>query len=215
MTTARDLVIGCCAADAWASAEGAHLPPELERQDRQQLRDRAQAGHGSRCGQPRHRGQPRPLRAPSQAATTLPRSVLPRRGRSHRRSNGSRTRRPLRTSWSSVFTGMRPSKVAALRWSDVDLATQRVHVHRAIVQGQEKATTKTNTARMVLLNSRALAAVTRQRAATQLVGDFVFVDPRYGTPWLDERAFRRSYWTPALTALGLRYRKPSGRMPLK
>jgi len=106
------------------------------------------------------------------------------------------------------FTGMRPSEVAALRWSDVDLETQRVHVHRAIVQGQDKATTKTNTARMVLLNSRALAAVMRQRAATQLAGDFVFVDPRYGTPWFDERAFRRSYWTPTLTALGLRYRKP-------
>lgn len=83
-----------------------------------------------------------------------------------------------------------------------------MHVHRAIVQGQEKATTKTNTARIVLLNSRALAAVMRQRAATQLAGNFVFVDPRYGTPWLDERAFRRSYWTPTLTALGLRYRKP-------
>jgi integrase len=61
---------------------------------------------------------------------------------------------------------------------------------------------------MVLLNSRSLGALMRQRSLTQLAGDFVFVDPRYGTPWLDERAFRRSYWTPTLTALGLRYRKP-------
>jgi integrase len=91
------------------------------------------------------------------------------------------------------FTGLRPSEVAALRWSDVDLIAQRVHVHRAIVQGQEKATTKTSTARMVMLNSRALAAVMRQCAVTQLAGDFVFVDPRYGAPWLDERAFRRSF----------------------
>lgn len=106
------------------------------------------------------------------------------------------------------FTGLRPSEVAALRWSDVELEAQRVHVHRAIVQSREKATTKTNTARMVLLNSRALAAVMRQRSLTQLAGDFVFVDPRHGTPWLDERAFRRSYWTPTLTALGIRYRKP-------
>jgi integrase len=106
------------------------------------------------------------------------------------------------------FTGLRPSEVAALRWSDVDLVTQQVHVHGAIVQGHEKATTKTNTARMVLLNSRAVAALMRQRSLTQLAGDFVFVDPRYGTPWLDERAFRRSYWTPTLSALGIRYRKP-------
>jgi integrase len=106
------------------------------------------------------------------------------------------------------FTGLRPSEVAALRWSDVDLMAERVHVHRAIVQGKEKNTTKTNIARMVLLNSRSLGALMRQRSLTQLAGDFVFVDPRYGTPWLDERAFRRSYWTPTLTALGLRYRKP-------
>ena len=108
------------------------------------------------------------------------------------------------------FRGMRPSEVAALRWSDVDLEP-RVHVHRAIVQGQEKTTTKTNTARQVLLNSRALAAVMRQRASTQLLGDFVFLDPRYGTPWLDERAFRRSYWAPTLNALGFATASPTTR----
>ncbi len=26
--------------------------------------------------------------------------------------------------------------------------------------------------------------------------------------WVDERAFRRSYWTPALKVLGIRYRRP-------
>jgi integrase len=41
-----------------------------------------------------------------------------------------------------------------------------------------------------------------------LAGDFVFLDPRYGKPWTEERAFRRSYWAPTLTALGLRYRRP-------
>ncbi|MCO5399130.1 hypothetical protein [Ralstonia soli] len=36
----------------------------------------------------------------------------------------------------------------------------------------------------------------------------VFEDPRYNTAWVDERAFRRSYWTPALKLLGIRYRRP-------
>ena len=76
------------------------------------------------------------------------------------------------------------------------------------MQGQEKNTTKTNIARLVLLNSRSIGALMRQRSLTQLAGDFVFVDPRYGTPWRDERAFRRSDWTPTLTALALRDRKP-------
>jgi integrase len=106
------------------------------------------------------------------------------------------------------FSGLRPSETTALRWADVDLERDRVHVHRAIVRGLEKNTTKTSTARHVLLNSRARAALLRQRALTQLAGDFVFLDPRYGKPWTEERAFRRSYWAPTLKALGLRYRRP-------
>jgi integrase len=106
------------------------------------------------------------------------------------------------------FSGLRPSETTALRWADVDLERDRVYVHRAIVRGLEKNTTKTSTARHVLLNSRARAALLRQRALTQLAGDFVFLDPRYGKPWTEERAFRRSYWEPTLKALGLRYRRP-------
>jgi integrase len=103
------------------------------------------------------------------------------------------------------FSGLRPSETTALRWADVDLERGRVHVHRAIVRGLEKNTTKTNTARHVQLNIRARAALLRQRALTQLASDFVFIDPRYGKPWIEERAFRRSYWAPTLKALGLRY----------
>ena len=34
-------------------------------------------------------------------------------------------------------------------------------------------------------------------------------DPRNdGGPWVDERPFRRSYWTPTIKRLGIRYRKP-------
>lgn len=106
------------------------------------------------------------------------------------------------------FSGLRPSETTALRWADVDLERGRVHVRHAIVRGLEKNTTKTNTARHVLLNSRARAALLRQRALTQLASDFVFIDPRYGKPWIEERAFRRSYWALTLKALGLRYRRP-------
>jgi integrase len=100
------------------------------------------------------------------------------------------------------FSGLRPSETTALRWSDVDQERDRVHVHRAIVRRLEKNTTKTSTARHVLLNSRARAALLRQRALTQWAGDFVFLDPRYGKPWTEGRAFRCSYWAPTLKALG-------------
>jgi len=105
------------------------------------------------------------------------------------------------------WTGMRTSEVFALSWLNVDLASGTILVADANVRGTLKST-KTNTARTVRLNSRALAAVQRQREHTQAAGDLVFLDPRYGTGWVDERAFRRSYWTPVLKLAGLRYRRP-------
>lgn len=106
------------------------------------------------------------------------------------------------------WTGMRTSEVFGLRWTNVDLASGTVLVSEAVVRGLHKDRTKTNTARTVKLNSRASAAIHRQRQYTQAGGGAVFEDPRYNAAWVDERAFRRSYWTPALKLLGIRYRRP-------
>lgn len=106
------------------------------------------------------------------------------------------------------FTGVRPSEAAGLRWGSVDLADGSMRIREAIVRGVAKSTTKTSVDRLVQLNSRALAAVRRQRKHSQAAGEHVWLDPRYGTPWLEERAFRRSYWTPTLKLLGIRYRSP-------
>jgi integrase len=106
------------------------------------------------------------------------------------------------------FTGLRTSESFGLRWPNVDLPSKYVMISEAIVRGEEKDTTKTNVARPVILNSRALAAIKRQAEHTRMAGAHVFLDPRYGTPWTEERAFRRSYWTPALQVLGIRYRPP-------
>ncbi len=107
-----------------------------------------------------------------------------------------------------MWTGFRTSELFGLTWTNVDLARGSVLVSESVVQGVRKARTKTSVTRVVILNSRALAALERQRAHTQLAGGPVFQDPRYGTPWRDERAFRRSYWTPTLKLLGIRYHRP-------
>lgn len=106
------------------------------------------------------------------------------------------------------FTGPRTSEIFGLKWPNTDLASERVRIREALVRGEEKDSTKTGIERDVMLNSRALAAMQRQRKHTQMKGEHVFVDPRYGTPWTEERAFRRSYWTPMLKVLGIRYRRP-------
>lgn len=106
------------------------------------------------------------------------------------------------------WTGMRTSEITGLNWKNVDLASGTVLVAEAMVRGIRKDNTKTNVSRLVKLNSRALSALQRQRQYTQIVGNEVFQDPRYATPWFDERAFRRSFWTPILKRLGIRYRRP-------
>lgn len=106
------------------------------------------------------------------------------------------------------YTGVRTSEIAGLRWPNVDLPSAYAVVTEVIVRGIEKDNTKTNIARTVRLNSAALAAIKRQAEHTRMKGEHVFMDPRYDLPWMEERAYRRSYWTPALKALGIRYRKP-------
>jgi integrase len=109
-------------------------------------------------------------------------------------------------SW--FWSGYRTSEVFGLQWPNVDLNRDEVLVKETLVRGERKDSTKTHAARLVKLNSRARASIQRQRAHTQMAGGPVFQDPRYGTPWEDERAFRRSYWTPLLKLLGIRYRRP-------
>lgn len=106
------------------------------------------------------------------------------------------------------WSGLRTSEMFGLSWLNVDLASGTVLVAEANVRGRQKSTTKTHEARTVRLNTRALAALQRQRQHTQMLGGAVFRHPLTGAAWNEERAFRRSYWTPALKRLGIRYRRP-------
>ena len=123
----------------------------------------------------------------------------------------TRSRHPEQV-WNFVefwfWAGLRTSELFGLTWQQVDFSKGTVRINRANVRGQTKERTKNNVIRDVKLNSVSLAAITRQKAHTFLADAAVFNDPRYGTPWADERAFRRSFWTPTLKRLGIRYRRP-------
>jgi integrase len=107
------------------------------------------------------------------------------------------------------WTGLRTGEMFGLSWRHVDLASCTILVTETVVRGEEKDSTKTDVARTVRLNSRALAALQRQRQYTQMAEDGrVFHDPRYNEGWYEERAFRRSFWEPVLKALSMRYRRP-------
>lgn len=106
------------------------------------------------------------------------------------------------------WTGMRTSEILGLDWQNVDLASATILVASVVVDGKEKDRTKTSVARTVILNSRALDAIKRQRQLSQIVGGRVFHDPRYGEPWKNEDIFLFAYWQHMLKRLGIRYRRP-------
>ncbi|MFY2598722.1 tyrosine-type recombinase/integrase [Achromobacter xylosoxidans] len=78
----------------------------------------------------------------------------------------------------------------------------------AIRPWRTKVPNEDQTGRLVKLNSRSFGAFHLQEKHSRMRGEQVWLDPRYGTAWEDERAFRRSYWSPALKILGIRYRRP-------
>lgn len=105
------------------------------------------------------------------------------------------------------FAGLRPGESFGQRWSGVDFASDHMQVRETIVGGEEKATTKTSTTRLVLLNDRSRAALLAQKTHTFMAGKHVFHDPRDGKRWGGEPKFRW-YWVPTLRRLGIRHRPP-------
>jgi integrase len=106
------------------------------------------------------------------------------------------------------FSGVRTSEMVGLKWQHVDLGARVTKIREAIVSGEEKQT-KTNTARDVKMNTRAFAALQRQRKHTQMQSEYVWLDPVTLNPWRQESVFRRRVWEPTLKALGIRYRAPN------
>lgn len=104
----------------------------------------------------------------------------------------------------AFFSGLRPSEQIALRWSNVDLRTGVILVDVARTRYQDKGT-KTGDVRSVELNSRARAAIDRQRKVTQLAGGHVFPDIN-GTGFNDTDGPLDAWWKAAIKVSGVRQR---------
>lgn len=104
----------------------------------------------------------------------------------------------------AFFSGLRPSEQIALQWSKVDLRAGRVVVDQALTRGQVKGT-KSGNAREAELNARALAALERQRARTQVAGKHVFLR-HDGEPFGTTDEPLRDWWKPAMKLSGMRQR---------
>lgn len=110
----------------------------------------------------------------------------------------------------AFWTGLRTSELVALTWDDIDWINSEARVNKAKTQfADEPEPTKTRkSVRDVKLLAPALAALTRQKASTFLIGGQIFRDPRTGEPWEGDEGIRQGPWKTALKKAGVRYRRP-------
>lgn len=106
------------------------------------------------------------------------------------------------------FTGLRTGEMFGLRWVSTDLTSSYIEISESTVMGEHKESTKTGVVRNVRLINRAGQAYFQQKLIRNQACEYVWLDPRTMTPWTDERAFRRNFWTPMLHELDIRYRRP-------
>jgi len=106
----------------------------------------------------------------------------------------------------AFFTGLRPSELIALEWSDIQEGS--IQVCRAVVEKKEKCTKTKAGMRSVILLPPALWALKAQRILTGASGGRVFYHPIKGKGWETDYQIREVAWKPALKKAGVRYRNP-------
>ena len=63
----------------------------------------------------------------------------------------------------AFYSGMRTGEIAALRWDELDLENRTAHICRIVVDGELQERTKTNYARTIMLNTRAMHALDKAK----------------------------------------------------
>lgn len=115
--------------------------------------------------------------------------------------------------WKTTFqfafnTGVRPSELCALKWTDIDFKKRTAFVQNAVVEGVYKGTKTKSGTRKVELNDEALLALSEQKQFTFMKSVYVFEDPRTGEPWTGSKAIHQKAWRYVMKDSHIRYRNP-------
>lgn len=105
----------------------------------------------------------------------------------------------------AFFTGMRTSEIIALPWDMIDFRSEVLLVRWSRAGKVTRKLTKTGEKRDLELNTRAMAAIKRQKAHTFLAGQEVFFNPNTASRFISDKV-PREWWDRALRACGLRHR---------
>lgn len=115
--------------------------------------------------------------------------------------------------WKTTFqfafnTGVRPSELCALKWTDIDFQKRTAFVQNAVVEGVYKGTKTKSGTRKIELNDEAMQALNDQKQFTLMKSLYVFEDPTIGEPWLGSKAIHQKAWRYIMRDSRLRYRNP-------
>ncbi|MCC5880724.1 MAG: tyrosine-type recombinase/integrase [Idiomarina sp.] len=108
----------------------------------------------------------------------------------------------------AMWTGLRTGEQIALQWKNVDIKQARIYVRASVVKGRLTENLKTKgSMRTVDLEPQALEIL--QRIDSSRINEvFVFTDPRTNKRWAYDGVPRERFWTHALKAAKVAYRKP-------
>ncbi len=101
----------------------------------------------------------------------------------------------------SFFTGMRTGEVLALRFGDIDLLNQKIHVERSIDKNSRLTTTKTGQGRLIDITPHLRPYFSDWRHLKDIKNDLIF-------PGYHEQNLRSRVWIPILRKMQVAHRKP-------
>ena len=93
----------------------------------------------------------------------------------------------------AAMTGMRKGELQALRWVDIDWATQVIRVRRSLSDGEFTSPKSPRGIRAVPLSERLAAELLRHRSVSSFdhEDDLVFANPRTGQPYDASKILKR------------------------
>lgn len=107
----------------------------------------------------------------------------------------------------AFWSGLRTGEQIGLRWANVDLERKVIFICESIVKGKKRGTKTDASNRIHELSSEAFDVLIRVKNYGAASG-FVFLDPRTKKRWKNDGIPRERYWTKALYAAKVGYRKP-------
>jgi integrase len=108
------------------------------------------------------------------------------------------------------WSGLRPSEMVALQWSDIDWLRGEIDVNKALTQASEEfEETKTRAGkRRVKILAPVMEALIDQKQYTYLQNKEIFQNPITNEAWTGDASLRKTVWAPALRRAKVKYRRP-------